>query len=346
MEELSLGFSQLSFWEAAKVVSAGATTISALASFWLIGKHLKWYTCPEQQRCIVRIIFMIPVYAIISCLSLFLPRAKTYFGIVRDSYEAYALYMFFRLIVNYAAGDESIVNILDNHPPLRAFFPLTCIKFKPSKKTLTLCRRLIVQYAIVRPLIAVLASILLIFHEYHEGKWDFTQSYPYLAIVNNISVSSALYCVVLMYQLLKHDLAPYKPLGKFMSIKMVVFFCYWQSVAISLLGYLDWLPHIQEYPEEDVQVILQNLLICFEMLIFSIAHFWAFPWDIYKEQTRQGAYEPIKFHRRALDVVNQNDLVKDTVQSFVPKKMRIKKGDRSAAIEKQSLLGDDSLPYQ
>lgn len=42
------------------------TLITWVASIWLILKHLTYYTCPPQQRHIVRMLFMPPIYATIS----------------------------------------------------------------------------------------------------------------------------------------------------------------------------------------------------------------------------------------------------------------------------------------
>lgn len=42
------------------------TLITWCASIWLIVKHLTYYTCPPQQRHIVRMLFMPPVYSGVS----------------------------------------------------------------------------------------------------------------------------------------------------------------------------------------------------------------------------------------------------------------------------------------
>ena len=45
----------------------------------------------------------------------------------------------------------------------------------------------------------------------------------------------ALYCLVMFYAELHSDLSHWRPLPKFACIKMVVFFTYWQGLALSIL---------------------------------------------------------------------------------------------------------------
>lgn len=45
----------------------------------------------------------------------------------------------------------------------------------------------------------------------------------------------ALYCLILFYTGTKEELAPIRPLSKFIVVKSVVFLSYWQSVLIDLL---------------------------------------------------------------------------------------------------------------
>jgi hypothetical protein len=49
-----------------------------------------------------------------------------------------------------------------------------------------------------------------------------------------ISISYALYYLVLFYHALKHPLAPYSPLLKFLTIKITLFFTFWQKIVINM----------------------------------------------------------------------------------------------------------------
>lgn len=52
--------------------------------------HLRWYTNPQEQRWIVRILFIVPIYATYSWISLIFFNSESvyiYFFTVRDCYE-------------------------------------------------------------------------------------------------------------------------------------------------------------------------------------------------------------------------------------------------------------------
>ncbi|OIW16996.1 hypothetical protein TanjilG_32863 [Lupinus angustifolius] len=66
-------------------VVAFCCTIGAIALAVLhIYRHLLNYTEPTYQRFIVRIIFMVPVYALMSFLSLVAPKSSIYFNSIRE----------------------------------------------------------------------------------------------------------------------------------------------------------------------------------------------------------------------------------------------------------------------
>ena len=78
------------------------------------------------------------------------------------------------------------------------------------------------QFVIIRPVCTILMIALQIFGMYPSWlSWTFT-------IILNISVSLALYSLVLFYHVFAKELQPHKPLAKFMCIKGIVFVCFWQ----------------------------------------------------------------------------------------------------------------------
>ena len=52
----------------------------------------------------------------------------------------------------------------------------------------------------------------------------------------------AMYCLVLFYKATKEELAPIKPVPKFLCVKAVVFLSFWQSTVIAALAKLDVIP--------------------------------------------------------------------------------------------------------
>ncbi|PNJ23293.1 TMEM184A isoform 11, partial [Pongo abelii] len=62
--------------------------------------HLSSYTMPQEQRYIIRLLLIVPIYAFDSWLSLLLlgdHQYYVYFDSVRDCYEAFVIYSFLSL---------------------------------------------------------------------------------------------------------------------------------------------------------------------------------------------------------------------------------------------------------
>jgi hypothetical protein len=71
-------------------LGAAACAIALFLSCQHIYKHLTWYTNPQEQRWIVRILFIVPIYATYSWISLIFFNSESvyiYFFTVRDCYE-------------------------------------------------------------------------------------------------------------------------------------------------------------------------------------------------------------------------------------------------------------------
>ena len=54
---------------------------------------------------IVRVLFMVPIYATVSFLSFYFYQHSVYYAVLRDCYEAFAIASFFALLCHYIAPD-------------------------------------------------------------------------------------------------------------------------------------------------------------------------------------------------------------------------------------------------
>ena len=63
-----------------------------------------------------------------------------------------------------------------------------------------------------------------------------------------ISASYSLYYLVLFYHALHKPLAPYSPLLKFLTIKITLFFTFWQKIMITIFEeqFFNWFDHSAE----------------------------------------------------------------------------------------------------
>ena len=83
---------------AGKIAVGVCVGVTVLMSTVLIMRHLMNYTHPILQRYAIRIILMVPVYAVDSYISLWLPDYAFYINAVRDVYEAYVIYNFVAMV--------------------------------------------------------------------------------------------------------------------------------------------------------------------------------------------------------------------------------------------------------
>jgi|TARA_B110000091_G_scaffold164916_1_gene176215 hypothetical protein len=84
----------------------------------------------------------------------------------------------------------------------------------------------------------------------------------------------------MFYSGLKKELQPIKPFSKFLSVKAIVFFSWWQGFFIQIAVSTGYITHTAFYTKDNVARALQNWLVCIEMLLFAFAHKYAFS---YKE---------------------------------------------------------------
>lgn len=83
----------------AVLTGAPFALVALLISLWLILQHLRSYSDPAEQKWIIAVLFMVPVYACESIISLWNSKLSLACDILRNCYEAFALYAFGRYLV-------------------------------------------------------------------------------------------------------------------------------------------------------------------------------------------------------------------------------------------------------
>jgi hypothetical protein len=148
------------------------------------------------------------------------------------------------------------------------------------------CKFGVLQYVLIKFLCAVAVLFLEYKGWYKEGSFHWNAGYLYICIVTNVSQCWALYCLIFFYYATKTELSPIRPVGKFLSVKALVFFTWWQSVFISVLYQMDMIPTYKAADERDwssdaVAKGIQDYLICMEMFIAAVVHTFVFPHSEY-----------------------------------------------------------------
>lgn len=252
-----------------------------------------------------------------------------------ECYEAFVIYSFYTLLVVYLGGEIALHTRCEKKEPVKHVFPFCCLPawtHGEEGNFLLFTQIGTLQYVIIKPLCAVLTFICVNTNTYHDGAFDMQDAYPYLAFVTNFSQIVAMYaslslslslslffllcvlmrvclclclcryCLIQFYLPLSEDLKPMRPVFKFMVVKAVVFFTWWQgyvcfvcfifnfilyllfiyifyliivlcSLGLAILGKYNLLPAFggAEHEPETVTA-LQDFIVCIEMSMAAVAH--------------------------------------------------------------------------
>ncbi|MDP2437906.1 MAG: OSTA/TMEM184 family protein [archaeon] len=309
---------------------AALCAISAtLLTVFEIFKHLQNYEQPSLQRYIVRLLWLVPIYAMDSLISLLYPEHSIIFDTIRDCYESFVLYSFFSLLLAYLGPDRD--RILEELPATAYPWPCCWLPWvQPDRSFLMTCRRAILQFVFIKPTLSILALVLdLGFGVYDETDLSMTSAYLWITVCVNISVSISFYFLVMFSLIVREPLRRVRPVPKFLCIKAVVFFSWWQGVAINLLVQFGVLVPVGPWSVATVANAVQDTLICIEMLIIAIAHLQVFGYHqfladsdsviVLREHIPDFEFTPLPLPpstQALIDVLTVTDVIDDTKEAL------------------------------
>ncbi|KAL8408210.1 hypothetical protein RB594_006851 [Gaeumannomyces avenae] len=288
---------QLTFHDIALIIAAASTLVAVTMSLWLVWMHAMHYTKPREQRHIIRILFMVPIYATSSLLSLRYTWHAIYFQVMSDCYEAFAISSFFALMCHYVAPDlheqknyfRAMTPIKDWVWPINWFRACCCGPRGPWRTPssgLTWFNVVwvgVYHYIFVRVAATITAVVTQYFHRYCESSNSPVFAHIWVIAIVCVAVGIAMYCLIQFYIQLKEPLAEHRPFLKICAIKLVVFLSFWQSASISVAtSQLEIVKPNDVFAYPDLKVGIPSLLLCVEMALFSIMHIWAFPYQPYR----------------------------------------------------------------
>jgi hypothetical protein len=142
--------------------------------------------------------------------------------------------------------------------PHKHVTPFCCVpKWDNGQTFFSQCKWGVLSYVYVKFGFAVLQFCLLPFDAWMDGIFKYYSPYAWSSLFNNCTQIWALYCLALFYLSNKNRLKGIKPVPKFLSIKAIVFFTYWQSVVIAVGEYFGYVKANGEYTQTDVAAGLQ-----------------------------------------------------------------------------------------
>ena len=288
----------------ASITIAVLCTVASVAiSLANVRRHLLWWTDPRTQRYIVRILLIAAVYAVCSCIALPLGESAVYVIIVRDVFEAFIIYVFLALVLEYAGGDLACIDAIKVEKPIAHPVPLCCLpRIRRDGRFLRFCKQGTLQFVFLKPVMGILSIIMLSKDLYYGRGFQVT-----MLVVYNLSYSIALYCLLLFYMATHQLYERHSPVLKFVSIKAMVFATYWQSVLVN----------VSPGTSHREALAWNNFLLCCEMVVFSAMLYCAFG-------VNKGALssmpdtDVLNVLDNAKAVLSVKDLLTDAYTSFMP----------------------------
>lgn len=168
------------------------------------------------------------------------------------------------------------------------------------------------EYVQVKPLLAAATLIAKACGKYNEGDFRANSGYLYITVIYNISITTALYCLAMFWACVSDDLKPYRPVPKFLCVKGILFFSFWQSVIISILVATHVITKLGPYIDpEHVSTGWNNVFICLEMPMFAFAHMFAFSYKDYMD-TQHTFVARMPFYYAFRDAFGVKDVIEDS----------------------------------
>ncbi|KAI6141602.1 DUF300-domain-containing protein [Pisolithus tinctorius] len=306
-------------WDAHRIgwaVAGGCAAVTLIISCVSILQHCRNYNKPNEQRQVLRVLYMPLVYAIISFFSYRYFRSYTYYSLVESAYEAVTLSAFLLLLIEYVADTASgrdALKAMERKDKRPLPFPFCCWRFRPTKPYfMYTVKWSVLQYVIIRPACSIAGIICEAFNVLCESAgYSIYYANVYLEVIDFISISVALYGLILFYALTKDELAGRRPLSKFLAIKLIVMFTFYQSFVISWLeGSV--IKATEYWTETNIADGLNALAICIEMVFFSAFMMWAYTANEYKIE---GAPKT-RIWRPLWDSINYKDFAVEIVGSL------------------------------
>jgi hypothetical protein len=277
------------------------TLLLSARNTWL---HLVYYSRPELQNHVIRIVFLVPIASVCGYLALIHPEYVLVYDSVFDFWEALVVYSFFMLILSYAGGEHVWLTYTQLHHPDGLVWPYP-MHFLP---VLTLdvqfmrnCKRACLQFVLVKPIMAIFNIITAIAGIYDNIIVDLVRN-----IVFNITYSLALYALFfLLVTMHSHPgIATKNPIAKFLTVKAMIFITFWQTYVFAVI------------PNSHT---LAQLTVCIEMFLFALPiNLIAFNWAEFRTPSLPPSIfqRTSKVIRNSFQVFSPTDVVLSTALNF------------------------------
>ncbi|KAL8637555.1 MAG: hypothetical protein Q9228_005187 [Teloschistes exilis] len=302
--DLSLGITLHDFM----IIVSGACSIASWLIMIPLGvSHLRNWTCPHEQRLMLRVIFVIPLIATFNVFIVWFYDASWYLRPFPDIMEAFGVVSLFVLFVTYVTPDQSSreqfydsIEQQDRHGKK--------VPGKEGQGSLEWFHNIwiLVFQILVGRVATTIASEVLTATECSTSR-KLNHRRTIVNVTASIETVITLLAILRYYGRLKSHLQPRGSMWKLMTYKGIIFFSIFPDTIIqALVSYSALKPstYISYY---DWQLGIPALITCVLMFLFSPLFWLTFPALRYREAAEQGQRRE-SFATALVQVVNISDL--------------------------------------
>lgn len=188
-----------------------------------------------------------------------------------------------RLILQYMGEEgngQSVAARLENYPASMGVHkpPFCCLApWQMGSEFVVKCKTGVFQYVVVRFINTILTTVLFTLGLYEEGQYSIMKPFIWMTAVNFVSQSWALYSLFLFFLCAHKELHGMRPFSKFLCIKLIIFFSWWQALLIGVMVRVGRINRGYGHSAQEIAVLIRVTIISCEMLLAAVAFMHAFP---------------------------------------------------------------------
>ncbi|TAQ91110.1 hypothetical protein B7494_g537 [Chlorociboria aeruginascens] len=250
----------MSFQHLAVILCGAFAAFTCLVTFFLIMKHATHFSIPKEQKQLIRIIFTIPVFAVVSLLAVAFEHQAQYITPLTDLYESFAFAAFFLLLCAFVQEDDA-----ERQDFLREGWE--------NSNLHTLC---VFQFPFVMVVVFAATEITQAIGIYCAESSKLYFAHVWISIIRMISTGLAITSLLKFYKSLKPVIDRRKPLSKLVTFKGIVFLDFLQTTVFSFLSSSSDLHPTSHLTYLDLTVGIPALITSAEMVIFSLVFLYIY----------------------------------------------------------------------
>ncbi|XP_038055689.1 transmembrane protein 184C-like [Patiria miniata] len=276
--------------ESLVIILAGPAFFAMVASLaisaWGIINHIQCFTRPAMQKYIIRILLMIPIFELTSWFALRFPDSGIYLESIRQLYQAVLVYNYVVYLVAFFEEVPNFDNRLAMKPQIRVPRPFCWKKATPNKRLIQKCKYGMFSYKIIRIVFTIISLTAFQTKTFLQGWFSPDGAYLWVTIFLTIAQICAMFCLSLLRKVTREELQMLpKSSSQFVGVHLALFFDHFQTMFLRLLANSGAIK--SSYPgfvgdKQEFATMLENFLLCFEMVLVALLFNYAFDYRRYK----------------------------------------------------------------